>query len=626
MLKIISLFKKLSIKARKKEKAEGKEKAEFPPGTKIGLFGHANVGKTVFYTVLFETTRYDPKFKLDTRDHQTAAELLRNWEDMTGLGITVRDARRIDKRVPRKFPPPTSETKYLSFVAVLNRRTRLPLTSVDYRGEIASIHEQPELKEELLKFLSQSDCLLFFMEPSAIHSEVDCREQTASFNDVLQRMADGNDEGLSLPVGLVITKADQLVGFEDESQTNLIGPTCEYGKAKGYQKFVDQLLEQSQIKRRGRWREELKTIMNRLRTFFETLSAMNLDFQVFFVSAMGNPPIHEIGDKGETVLTPPRELKPIGIKEPFRWALKRILVKKRLDTLRKITKWIFVLTLIWALFYSIPNLLNLAFWYPKINHVEKIIEDEGCQDNLAALGDKLVDFRKAYRRYAQRRWVSSFFVMGDLKDYAVQREFDLEQALASAPGIPEEKRKVEKLSPEDSAAVAPANERFKNLKQLIRENANSPEFLLVDAVDSLKTFLQFLKDAKVESKGAKARLAYIKGRVDRYLKKVKCWDKEQSFDISVQGIPEDYSLRGLSGGKKWGKIFPGDPPWKNIRWTKDDPVIYYLVNEKANKISDTVNQSSFEILKKSLVVKLAGFTLKIEAEGFDCKVPTPKDL
>ena len=624
MLRLINLLKKLFKKAKPGKKPEDKEKAEFPPGTKIGLFGHTNVGKTVFFTVLFETARNDPKFKLDAREHQTAAELLRNWEDMTGLGITVRDARRVDKKVPRRFPPPTSETKYLSFVAVLNRRTRLPLTSVDYRGEIASIHEQPELKEELFKFLSHSDCLLFFMEPNAIQSEVDCREQTASFNDILQRLSDGNSKGLAIPVGLVITKADQLVGFEDESQTSLIGPGCEYSKAEGYQKFIDQLLQQSQIKRRDRWSAELKTILNRLRTFFETLSIMNLDFQVFFVSALGNPALHEIGDKGETVLTPPRELKPIGIKEPFHWAVKRILTRKRLKTLRKIAKWIFALTLIWVLFYSIPNLLNLAFWYPKIDSVEKRIEQGGYQNNLAALGaDNLGEFEKIYARYTRRSLVSSFFGMGALKDFATQREDDFALALSSAPGIPQERRKVVKLSPEDSTAVASAIESYENLKKLINKNKDSPEFLLGDAVSSLEAFLDLMDGL---SEPAQQSLASNRARVNRYLRKTECWNEKHSFSIIAEGIPEGYSLWVFSGGKKKGKIFRDAPQFADIPWTKDHDVTYALENERTNEISDSVNLGKFGIVKTSVKFPVVGCELKIKIEGIDCELPNPKAL
>lgn len=637
MLRIISLFKKLFSKAKKGKKPEGKEKAEFPPGTKIGLFGHTNVGKTVFFTMLFEATRYDPKFKLDTRDDQTAAELLRNLRDMMGQDITVHDGRRMDKRVARKFPPPTSETKYLSFVAVLNKRTRLPFTSVDYRGEIASIHEQPELKEELVKFLSQSDCLLFFMEPNAIHSEVDCREQMASFNDILQRLSDGGNKGLNVAVGLVITKADQLVGFEDESQTNLIGRTCEYSKTKGYQKFVDQLLGQSQIKKRGRWREELKTIMNRLRTFFETLSAMNLDFQVFFVSGLGNPPLHEIGDKGEMVMTPPRELKPIGIKEPFRWAIKRILIKKRLNTLRKITKWVLALTLIWALFYSIPNLLNLAFWYPKIGEVEKRIEQGGYQNNLAGLGkENLTNFKKTYRYYARRRWVSSFFGMGGLKDFARQRENDFKQALTSVPSIVEEKiveekPKVEKLSPEDSAVVAVVDsvkQRYQDLKDLIMARRESPEFLLVGAVDSLQAFLQSIKGL---SKDARLRLKYIKKKVDRYFNQARCWDDEKEFNLTIEeGIPDRYALLISSGGKKIWRFFSQDHKPRAIPWKreKDYNVTWILENAKTGDSLDAVNFGSFEILILESPVKFhrAGCELKIKIDGFECELPKPEDL
>lgn len=633
MLKIINLLKKLFSKVKTGKKPESKEKAEFPPGTKIGLFGHANVGKTVFFTVLFETTRYDPEFKLDSRDTKTASELVKNFEDMTGLGLTVRDGRRMDKRVARTFPPPTSETKYLSFVAVLNKRTRMPFTSVDYRGEIASIHEQPELKEELFKFISRSDCLLFFMEPNAIHSEVDCREQITSFNDILQRLSDGGNKGLSLPVGLVITKADQLVGFEDESQATLIGRTCEYSKAKGYRQFVDQLLEQPQVKKRGRWREELKTIMNRLRTFFETLSVMNLDFQVFFISALGSPPLHEVGDKGAVVITPPRELKPIGIKEPFRWASQRILLKKRLNVLSRITKWVLGLTLIWILFYSIPNIMNLVFWYPKIDAVETAIESR--KGALAEIEDRQLEgFAKDYRDYTRRRWVHSFFGMGELKSFAQQREIDLKNVpkpvQSTTKGTSEELAERDQITTDDAVALALPNKKLEEIKKMIADSASSPEFLVVTAADSLRLFLQSLNSVNVTSKGGKDKLESMKSRVNRYLEKTECFSKRTSFDITdVRVIPNGYILYVRSGGGRWGGIFPDEPEFRKIPWTKDDPVSYILVNEETYDTSDSVYLGSFGILKNSVdTVQFprVGRRLIITKEGFNCKLPTAQDL
>lgn len=614
MLTIISLVRKLIGKAKKGKKPEGKEKAEFPPGTKIGVFGHTNVGKTVFFTMLYGTTREDPKFKL-TPDTQTGRELEQNFKGMKGQEITIIHGLRTDKTVARKFPPPTSETKYLAFVAVLNKRTKLPFISVDYRGEIASIYEQPELKEELTKFLTQSDCLLFFMEPNAIHSEVDCRAQVVSFNALLQRLSNGNNKSLNIPVGLVVTKADKFVGFEDESQANLIGRTCEYSKTKEYQKFVDQLLEQSQIKKRERWKEELKTIMNRLRTFFETLCAMNLDFQVFFVSALGNPPFQEIGDKGEVVMTPPRELKPIGIKEPFLWAIKRVLVRKRLNILRKLTKWVLGLTLIWVLSYSIPNLLNLASWYPKVDKVEKIIEQRRYQKNLAGLEEKnLKKFTEDYEHYANRFWVSSFFGMGGLKDFARKRAAELDSAMNSIPKTPQPVT----LSDEEKNAVASLKERLKNLRALIRERQDSTEFLLGAVVESLNVIRQSIESLSEEARKQSPS-------VDGYLERARCWDNPQMFNITVQNIPEGYGLWVRSGGVRKGKLFPDSNTFSNIPWTKNNSVSYMLERDDGN-ISDSVDLGAFGILKHRVLLPNVNRELRISIEGITCKPPTLADL
>ncbi|MFQ6032024.1 MAG: hypothetical protein ACE5K2_03805, partial [Candidatus Zixiibacteriota bacterium] len=268
MLRLLGFFKKLKAKRKKKKEGE-KEVPPVPKANKIAIFGHTNVGKTVFFVMAHEMAREDIDFRLDAKDDLTASELLSNLRLLKGLEVSVSEGARAEKKVERRFPPPTSETKSLSFVAVLNQRKRFDFASLDYRGEIASIDEQPELKEDLIKFCIESDCVLFFIEPSVIFSELYCRNQLASFKSLLQLLVNGK-RSLSIPVGLVVTKADFFDGFEDDSQAVLISRPCEYAKSKRYEEFVQQLLDQPHIKRNERWRKDLKRVLNRLEDFFET--------------------------------------------------------------------------------------------------------------------------------------------------------------------------------------------------------------------------------------------------------------------------------------------------------------------------------------------------------------------
>jgi hypothetical protein len=218
--------------------------------------------------------------------------------------------------------------------------------------------------------------------------------------------------------------------------------------------------------------------------------------------------------------------------------------------------------------------------------------------------------------------------MGDLKDFAVQRKFDFDQSLGSAPGIPEEKPVIVKLSPGDSTTVDSLMERYRNLKKLIGRNKDSPEFLLVNAVDSLEKFLDSVDGL---SETARKAFAYQKGKVNNYLRAAKCWDDEKSFNIIVEeGMPERYSLLISAEERRMHRVQSDDHKPKKVPWKKekDYNVVLTLENARTAAALDAINLGSFEILALDRPVRFprAECELKIKISGFKCELPKPERL
>jgi len=616
MLRILALFKKLKAK-RKKKKAGEKEAPRAPEVNKIAVFGHTNVGKTVFFVMAHEATRDDLRFRLDTRDDQTASELLSNLKMLRGLEASVVEGARAEKRVERRFPPPTSETKALSFVAVLNQRKRFDFTSLDYRGEIASIDEQPELKEDLINFCVESDCILFFLEPDVIFSELHRMNQLASFKSLLQLVVNGR-RSLSVPVGLVVTKADLLEGFEDEPHTVLITRRYEYAKSKRYDEFVERLLDQPHIKGSERWRRDLRRVLEHLQDFFETLSGLSLDYQVFFVSAIGSKPPEKLDEKGASIHVPPRRLKPIGVKEPFKWAVTRAMVQKKIRAWRKVTRWVFWLAFLWCLFFSIPNLLNIGFWYPDIFEVEEEITGSGYRHDLSKLSDQtLPDFKRRYEKYAGKIFVSAFFGMGGLKEFAEHR-FDQLDAHSPPPKA--------KPAPVDSAFAGEKDDyeklerEFQRLRAKI--NGGSEIYRLEEAPGELLELKKSLESSTLSSSTAKQGIKSMLGKIDRFFLRLQCWD-EVEFYISVDGIPAGYGLYVVIAGERYGRIYDSREWREPVSWKKGQPVVYRLINETTQREAGKQERpGSYGIAHSEIEFPEVGTVLKISKRGFDCKPPT----
>jgi hypothetical protein len=615
MLKILALFKKL--KAKRKKKKEGEKGAPPTPGVnKIAVFGHTNVGKTVFFVMAHEASRADVRFRLDTRDDLTAAELLSNLKMLRGLEASVVEGARTEKRVERRFPPPTSETKALSFVAVLKQRKRFDFTSLDYRGEIASIDEQPELKEDLINFCVESDCILFFIEPEVIFSELYCKNQLASFQSLLQRVVDGGGS-LSMPVGLVVSKADLLEGFEDEGHAVLISRRYEYAKSKRYDQFVERLLDQPHIRMNERWRTDLRRVLEHLEDFFKTLSGMSLDYQVFFVSAIGSKPPQKLDERGAAINVPPRHMKPIGIKEPFKWAVTRALVQRRIRAWRKATRLVFWLAFLWCLLFSIPNLLNIGFWYPDILSVEEEITGSGYRHDLSKLNDgDLRDFEKRYRKYAGKIFVSAFFGMGQLKEFARTRfrEIDARIPEKKAPPPPDT------LFQKDQETYEGLVNEFAELRGKTRKGDHN--FRLGEAPLSLQDLKSRLDPGQFLSNAAKAGAKSMIDQIDKYLDGLECWDQQKTFQVVVAGIPAEYELEVRIADRRYGRFFHDDPGPLEVTWQKGEPVVYILQNRRGGKPLSRSPLGSYAVVDSAIEFSEVPCVLEVSKKGFDCKLPS----
>jgi GTPase SAR1 family protein len=617
MLRIISLTKKILHKFKKKKEKPGKG-PQVPEGNKIAVFGHTNVGKTVFFVMAHEAGREDVDFRLDTKDDQTAAELLSNLRLLEGLEATVADGMRSEKRVERRFPPPTSETKVLNFVAVLNQSKRFDFSSLDYRGEIASIEEQPELKEELIKFCLKSNCILFFIEPQVISSELYCRNQMASFKSLLQQLLNGKPN-LPVPIGVVVTKSDLYDDFQDDSQTVLISRPYEFAKTKRYDQFVLQLLDQPHVKRSDRWKKDVKQVLERMEDFFETLTSLSSDYQVFFVSALGSRPPQKQDDSGATVFCPPRQLKPIGVTEPLKWAVNRILQQKRIKAWKTVTRVVFWLAFIWCLFYSIPNLLNLGFWYPDLLSGEQKLSASGYKSK--AMLNRLSQedqkpLKKPFERYFNKFLVGSFFGMDSL-EYFARHRFDGVVAAAPEPKKPEPV--VDSAFQKEKGDYDKLESEFNKLKSEI--NKYSENDRLEKAPDKLMAFQATLDASQLSSQTATNKIQSMKRQIDKYLQKMECWDKEKAFSITVDKIPDGYGLYVFIGKNKYGRIYNNTKTDTKVVWKKGEQVIYQLRNENTGKPTDKPIEGNYGIVQTIIEFPEIPTKLVITKKGFDCEVP-----
>jgi len=406
--KIFKVFKKASKVAPKKKGGKGDGKPAWPAGIKVGLFGHDNSGKTVYYTVLNEECKISKKLQVSVTDNVTANEFLTNYRSLWGLGMARGSGTMVDLKGEKKFPDPTSDSKILQFTAILDQSKKIPVVGYDYSGKAISISETSEQSAKVFDFMSSCDGILFFFDPKVLAAELQTQAHVASYVNMLERLAPLSAR-LPIPVALVITKADVLEGFTGDNQTILVGSDEEHFVAEDYDQFLEKVLSANRILSNSTWAATVRNVMVKLREFLRIVVGRTLDFQIFFVSNTGEKP-EKIGtDVGRSIYTPPQKIRPAGVKEPFYWMLKSIVRSRRISRFRRLAKFVAVVSLIWAVVFSLPFLIHFKYYLPKAEAVEANILKNYKGNALNTSSAERDKIKTAYARYEGKWLIKNLF-------------------------------------------------------------------------------------------------------------------------------------------------------------------------------------------------------------------------
>ncbi|MFH1374515.1 MAG: GTPase domain-containing protein [bacterium] len=411
--KIFKFFKK-GAKAASKRQAKGAPAEggfEWPAGVRIGVYGHANCGKTVYYTVLNEDSKISRDLQISVTDGATAGVLLANFRHIWGVGTASNEGTVVDLREDKKFPVPTKGERVLQFTAVVDRKKKIKVVAYDYDGKAVAISPKHDFSEKVTDFMSGCDGIVFFYDPKMLGSEEHTQAHVASFIDFVEQLAPLHRR-LPIPLALVVTKADCLPGYSPErsdKQTVLVTAEDEHFFAEDYEFFLERVLNSNRIASDSEWAASVRNVLIKLKEFLRVVVGRTLNFQIFFVSATGQEP-EKIGTEvGRSLYKPPGKISPVGVRQPFYWMLKTITRNKRISILRKVAKYAAVLSLIWVAAYSLPNLYHFQYLLSTTERVEENIlgAHKFMKDNL--LGTERNRIKNTYDRYSRKWLVRSFY-------------------------------------------------------------------------------------------------------------------------------------------------------------------------------------------------------------------------
>jgi hypothetical protein len=468
--KVFRIFKKGSKSAARRSGQKKTGGFEWPSGLRIGVFGHSNVGKTVFFTVLNEECKVARDIQLSVTDNATAAEFLRNFRAIWGLGTTSEVGTVVDLYGEKKFPDPSRKDMVLQFNAILQGGTNLPVVSLDYPGSAVSISEPSELKDKITDFMTGCHGLLFFFDPKVLGAELETQSHVAAFVNMIERLAPLGVR-LPIPIGLVITKADILDGFAGDDQVVLISADDENLLAESFEAFLERTLASGRVSSSPTWSASVRSVLTRLREFLKVVVGRTLDFQVFFISFTGSQP-EKIGtDVGRSVYRPPERMSPIGVKEPFAWLVRSIVRNRRISRLRKVAKFVATLSIIWTVLYSLPFLFHFGYLLPKATRVEDNILEASQGNMYNTTSQERSRIVSEYGRY-ERSWTTKYlfprFTAPAGRIRVKYSEFDLseeikrlDQVIGRFTSIVQDSSLWPKLNPSDTILIE--NEEHRKL-------------------------------------------------------------------------------------------------------------------------------------------------------------------
>ncbi|MBU0983103.1 MAG: hypothetical protein KKA42_04485, partial [candidate division Zixibacteria bacterium] len=269
--KILKIFKKGSKAASKRKGAQkGAGEFDWPAGVRIGVFGHTNAGKTVYFTVLNEECKVSRNLQLSVTDNATAAEFLANYRSIWGLGVSSEVGTVVDLKGEKKFPDPTQTERVLRFNAILEGDKKLPVVAYDYPGAAVSISDPSEFKDKVRDFMTGCDGLLFMFDPKVLSAELQTQAHVAAFVNMLEQLAPLSAR-LPIPADLVITKSDILDGFTDDAQAILIGPEDENLLSENFEYFLERILSSPAVSKNPAWSGSVRKVLVSLREFLKVV-------------------------------------------------------------------------------------------------------------------------------------------------------------------------------------------------------------------------------------------------------------------------------------------------------------------------------------------------------------------
>ncbi len=400
-------FAKKGAKAASKSKG-GEAPSKWPSGTKVGLFGHENSGKTVYLTVLNEECKFAKGLQISVTDNATAGEFLSNYRSIWGISSAMQTGTVVDRRGDKKFPDPTIKDRILQFTAIVDRTKKIPIVTYDYNGNAVSISDNSEQSDKALEFMTACNGLLFFFDPKILGAELEIQARASSFVNMLERLAPLKSR-IPIPIALVINKSDTLPGFKGESQTILINPEDEQFISEDFETFLEKILSSSKVVADSAWAASVRNVLVRLREFLRVVVGRTLNFQIFFISNTGNEPVKIGADVGRSVYAPPDKINPSGVREPFYWLLKAIVRNKRLTMMRRISKLVTVISLVWIILYSLPFLFHFFWLLPQPIRVEKATLESVGNQHLLTSEKQRTEIMRNYKRYHEKWLVRQFF-------------------------------------------------------------------------------------------------------------------------------------------------------------------------------------------------------------------------
>jgi len=394
-MNISGIFKKAGAAQKKFEKKQGEGEPVDKSLFRIGVYGHKGVGKTVFFTIAYVSSKHSPEFEIMALG-ETQEILEEKYNLMRGQGMDLATGKKITNR---RFPPLSTGEQRLNFEIKVGNSKIVPINTIDYSGELIYIDARGDIKQNLLEFFKNCECVLFFLDPDAIHNEGERSNRIAAFTDLIGQLS-GLEKRLKIPVGLVVSKSDELPGFKSAEQSVLIGHGNGYIRALNFSGFLRGVLKQRAIASRPDWKGELELMLNRLESFFKPLLNRTMDYQVFFISSTGNSPEVIPDPECDKIKIPPEDLRPLGVSQPLRWAISRISAYRRALVLKAAVKWAF---LILAL---VIDLIAFGHFYNFLKIKDLTRNINGVSRSLSGANMQIAGF---YRSYGDKFIIRTFF-------------------------------------------------------------------------------------------------------------------------------------------------------------------------------------------------------------------------